>query len=97
MNRNKKFAKMYKKVLNKIMTNTIYNKSSTKKKIIDITWIDDPRLFNRINNDVINRYNKDRDSIELLFIQKFLDDINNEDIKNKDDTRKKFKIFTKKC
>ena len=59
-----------------------------KRKIIDITWIDNPELFNQINNDVTNRYRKDRDSTELLSIQDFLDDINNED-----DARKKFKNF----
>ena len=62
-----------------------------KRKIIDITWIDDPELFNQINNDVTNRYRKDRDSTELLSIQDFLDDINNEYIENKADAREKFK------
>ena len=62
-----------------------------KRKIIDITGIDAPELFNQINNDVTNRYRKDRDSTELLSIQDFLDDINNEYIENKDDTREKFK------
>ena len=52
MNKNEKFAKMLKKVLNEIITNKIYKESSSKKKIIDITWIDDPNLFNQINNDV---------------------------------------------
>ena len=37
MNKNEKFVKMLKKVLNEIITNKIYKKSSTKKKIIDIT------------------------------------------------------------
>ena len=83
MNKNEKFAKMLKNILNEIITNKIYKKSSTKKKIIDISWIDDPRLFNKINNDVTNRYREDKDSTELLSIQKFLDDINNEDIKDK--------------
>ena len=91
MNKNEKFAKMLKEVLDEIITNKSYKKSSTKKKIIDITWIDDPRLFNKINNDVINKYNKDRDSIELLSIQNFLDAINNENIKNQDDASKKLK------
>ena len=184
MNKNEKFAKMFKKVLNEIITNKIYKKSSTKKKTIDISWIDDPRLFNKINSDVTNRYRKDIEKImknskfyeyelnisdsrikyldkiikenpkmstkkiditnqlktlytfrkdyfkikindsksktsnlrslddqirkledefrdqkasgtfnltELLFIQKFLDAINNEDIKNKDDAREKLK------
>ena len=35
MNKNEKFVKMLKKVLNEIITNKIYKKSSTKKKIID--------------------------------------------------------------
>ena len=98
MNKNEKFAKMLKKVLNEIITNEIYKKSSTKKKIIDISWNDDPRLINKINNDVTtNRYRKDINSTELLSIQNFLDAINNEDIKNKDDARKKLKKFKKKC
>ena len=91
MNKNEKFAKMLKKVLHEIITNKIYKKSSTKKKIIDITWTDDPKLFNQINNDVTSRYLKDKNSTELLFIQKILDDMINEDIKNKEDARKKFK------
>ena len=80
MNKNEKFIKMLKKVLNENITNQIYKKSSTKKEIIDITWVDDPNLFNQINNDVINRYRDDKNSTELLSIQNFLDDINNEDI-----------------
>ena len=91
MNKNEKFVKMLKKVLNEIITNKIYKKSSTKKKIIDITWVDDPNLFNQISNDVTNRYREDKNSTELLSIQNFLDDINNEDIKDKKDARKKFK------
>ena len=90
MNKNEKFAKMLEKVLNEIITNKIYKKSSTKKKIIGITWIDNPKLFNQINNDVTSRYRKNRDSTELLSIQNFLDAINNEDITNKDDARKEF-------
>ena len=78
INENKKLAQMLKKFL-------------YKRKIIDITWIDDPELFNQINNDVTNRYRKDKNSSELLSIQDFLDDINNEYIENKDDAREKFK------
>ena len=95
MKKNEKIAKMLKKVLNEIITNKIYKKSSTKKKIIDITWVDDPKLFNQINNDVTSRYRKDKNSTELLSIQNFLDDISNEDIKNKKDSYKKFKDFKK--
>ena len=62
-----------------------------KRKIIDITWIDDPELFNQINNDDTNRHRKDKSSTELLSIQDFLDDINNEYIEDKDDASEKFK------
>ena len=96
MNKNEKFVKMLKKVLNEIITNKIYKKSSTKKKIIDISWIDDPRLFNEINNDVTNRYRKNKNSTELLSIQNFLDDINNEDIKDKKDAHKEYIKLNKK-
>ena len=69
----------------------IYKNSSSKKKIIDITWVDDPKLFNQISNYVTSRYRKEKNSPELLSIQNFLDDINNEDIKNKKDASKDFK------
>ena len=82
INKNEKFVKMLEKVLDEIITNTIYKKSSTKKKIIDITWIDNPKPN--------PKYCKNRDSTELLSIQNFLDAINNEDITNKDDARKEF-------
>ena len=64
-----------------------------KRQIIDITWIDDPELFNQINNDVTNRCRKEKKSNELLSIQDVLDNINNEYIENKDDAREKFKNF----
>ena len=90
MNKNENFVKMLKKVLNEIITNKIYKKSSTKKKIIDVTWVDDPNLFNQVNNYVAKRYHEDRGSTELLSIQNVLDDINNEYITNKDYVRKEF-------
>ena len=75
-------AKLLKKFLDESITN---------KKIIDIRWVDNRKLFNKINNDVTNRYHKDKNSTELLSIQSFLDDINNEHIENKKDAYKKFK------
>ena len=77
-NKNKKLVKMLKNFL-------------VKRKIVDITWIDDPELLNQINNDLTNRYRKEKNSAELLSIQGFLDDINNEYIENKDDACGKFK------
>ena len=54
------------------------------KKVIDTSWIDNTELFNKISNDVTSRYNKKKESFEILSIQDFLDNINNEHIKNKD-------------
>ena len=69
----------------------IFTKNPALKKIIDFTWVDYPKLLNQISNDVAGRYHKDKNSPELLSIQNFLDDINNEDIKNKKDASKNFK------
>ena len=71
MNKNEKFVKMLKKVLNEIITNKIYKKSSTKKKIIDVSWIDDPRLFNKNNNDVTNRYRKKKVQLNYYLFKTF--------------------------
>ena len=73
---------MLKKFIDEIITN---------KKIIYITWADNPKLFNKINNDVTNRYHKDKNSTAFLSIQSFLDDIDTEHIENKKDACKKFK------
>ena len=93
INKNKKFAKVLKKVTDEILSNKIRKryKPAGSKKIIDITWIDDPKLFNQISNDDTSRYRKDKNSLELLSIQNFLDGINNEDIKNKNDALNYFR------
>ena len=71
MNKNEKFAKMLKKVLNEIIPNKIYKNSSTKKKIIDITWIDDPKLFNQINNDVTSNIVKTKIQLNYYLFKTF--------------------------
>ena len=71
MNKNEKFIKMLKQVLNEIITNKIYKKSSTKKKIIDITWIDNPKLFTQINNDFTNRYCKTEIQLNYYLFKTF--------------------------
>ena len=59
---------------------------------IDLSWMHDPELYEEISQDVFARYNKDKDSNELLPIQSFLDNINDEYIKNKKDALTEFKI-----
>ena len=58
INYNKKVAKVLKKIIDEIKNNKIKPKLSNigpkaKKKVIDITWINDPVLFNKINKDVL--------------------------------------------
>ena len=51
----------------------------------------DPVLYEEISQEVFASYNKDKDSLELLSIQSFLDNLNDEYIKNKNDASSKFK------
>ena len=51
----------------------------------------DPELYEEISQDVFARYNKDNDFDELLSLQSFLDNINNEYIKSKKDALSEFK------
>ena len=90
VDKDKKDAKILKRIINEIILNKIIKKH-TIKKVIDISWIDNTELFKKISNDVTSRYNKNKDSFELLSIQNFLDNINNEHIKNKNDAREELK------
>ena len=58
---------------------------------IDLSWTYNPQLYDEISQNVFARYNKDKDSNELLSIQNFLDNINEEYIKNKKDALEDFK------
>ena len=58
---------------------------------INLSWMYNPQLYDKISQDVVARYNKDKHSNELLSIQNFLDNITNEYIKNKKDALEKFK------
>ena len=94
INKNTKFAKVLKKVIDEIIKNKIRKKIFSirmKNKIIDLSWINDPTLFNKINQDVADMHLKDKKSFELLSIQSFLDKINNDYINNKKDALKNFK------
>ena len=89
VDKNKKDVKVLKRLINEILLNKIIKKHTTKK-VIDISWIDNTTLFNKISNDITSKYNKNKESLELLSIQNFLDDINNEYIENKKDALKNF-------
>ena len=77
VDKDEKDAQILKRIISEIILNKIIKKKHTIKNVIDISWIDNTELFNKISNDVTSRYNKNKDSFELLSIQKFLDNINN--------------------
>ena len=94
INNSKKIAKGLEKVIVGIDNNKfcIGREFITELDSIDFSWMHDPELYEEIRQDVFARYNKDKDSNELLSIQTFLDNINEEYIKNKKDALSKFRI-----
>ena len=97
INNSKKFAKELEKIIVGIDNNKIRigRDFITEPGSIDLSWMHDPELYEEISQDVFARYNKDKYSLELLSIQNFLDNMNNEYIKNKKDAWKEFKSKNK--
>ena len=57
--------------------------------------MNDLQLYKKIASEVFSRYNGDKDSFELLTLQTFIGNINNERVKNKKDAGEEFKIVKK--
>ena len=51
----------------------------------DLSWMNDLQLYKKIASEVFSRYNGDKDSFELFTLRTFIDNINNECVKNKKD------------
>ena len=66
-----------------------------KKSFIDLSWINDLQLYKKIALEVFSRYNGDKDSFELFTLRTFIDNINNERVKNKKHARGEFKTVNK--
>ena len=49
----------------------------------------------KIASEVFSRYNGDKDSFELFTFRTFIDNVNNECVKNKKDAREEFKNVKK--
>ena len=60
---------------------------------IDLSWMYNLQLYDKISQDVFDRYNKDKHSNELESVQNFLDNITNEYIKNKKNALEEFKTI----
>ena len=59
---------------------------------LNLSCINDNKLYQNVREDVFDRYKKDNKSPELLSIANFLDKIDNEYIKNKKDAREELNI-----
>ena len=53
------------------------------------------QLYRQIAPEVFVRYDRDKDSFELFTLRTFINNINNERVKNKKDEREEFKIVKK--
>ena len=62
---------------------------------IDLSWMNNLQLYKQIAPEVFARYDRDKDSFELFTLRTFIDNINNEHVKNKKDAREEFKIVKK--
>ena len=51
----------------------------------DLSWMNDLQLYKKIASEVFSRYNGDKISFELFTLRTFIDNINNERVKNKKD------------
>ena len=56
----------------------------------DLSWMNDLQLYKKIASEVFSRYNGDKNSFELFTLRTFIDNINNERVKNKKDAREEF-------
>ena len=57
----------------------------------DFSWMNDLQLYKKIASEVFSRYNGDKNSFELFTVRTFIDNINNERVKNKKDAREEIK------
>ena len=62
----------------------------TETDSIDLSWMNDLQLYKKIASKVFSRYNGDKDSFELFTLRTFIDNINNERVKNKKDAQEEF-------
>ena len=66
-----------------------------KTSFIDLSWMNDLQLYRQIAAEVFSRYNGDKNSFELFTLRTFIENINNERVKNKKGAREEFKIVKK--
>ena len=57
--------------------------------------MNDLQLYKKIASEVFSRYNGDKNSFDLFTLRTFMDNINNDRVKNKKDAREEFQIVKK--
>ena len=63
------------------------NGNDDKTSFIDLSWMNDLQLYQKTASEGFSRYNGDKNSFELFTLRTFIDNINNERVKNKKDAR----------
>ena len=71
------------------------NNGNDETSFIDLSWMNDLKLYKKIASEVFSRYNRDKNSFELFTLRTFIDNINNERVKNKKNAREEFKNVKK--
>ena len=66
-----------------------------KTSFIDLSWMNDLQLYKKIDSEDFSRYKGDKNSFELFTLRTFIDNINNERVKNKKDAREEIKNVKK--
>ena len=59
---------------------------------IDLSWMNNSQLYRQTAPEVFARYDRDKDSFELFTLRTFIDNINNERVRNQKDAGEEFKI-----
>ena len=59
---------------------------------IDLSWLNVLQLYRQIASEVFTRYNRDKDSLELFTLRTFIENINNERVKNEKMHEKNLKL-----
>ena len=61
----------------------------------DLSWMNGLQLYKKVTLEVFSRYNRDKNSFELITLRTFIDNMNNKRVKNKKDAREEFKNVKK--
>ena len=73
------------------------NDDNDETNSIDLSWMNDLQLYRQIALEVFTRYNRDKDSLKLFTLRTFIDNINNERVKNKKRCTRRIQNCKEEC